>query len=106
MNINEKLQHEDGEEMTDGRSFRSLVDKLIYLTLTRPALHFLLVLFLIYATSFKGSLWSSKKKSYIMFLELWSMKFGILNFLVSNYMGSLIAIGHDHYDSVKTELTQ
>ena len=36
MNINEKLQHEDGTEMTNVRRFRSLVDRLIYLTHTRP----------------------------------------------------------------------
>ena len=41
MNINEKLQHEDGVEMTDVRRFRSLVDGLIYLTHTRPDIAFL-----------------------------------------------------------------
>ena len=31
-----------------------------------------------------------------MLPELWSMKFDILNLVISNYMGSLIAIGKDH----------
>ena len=40
MNINEKLQHEDGAEMIDVRRFRSLVVGLIYLTHTRPDIAF------------------------------------------------------------------
>ncbi|XP_052485239.1 uncharacterized mitochondrial protein AtMg00810-like [Gossypium raimondii] len=40
MNINEKLQQEDGEEMVDARRFRSLVGGLIYLTHTRPDIAF------------------------------------------------------------------
>ncbi|XP_070005942.1 uncharacterized mitochondrial protein AtMg00810-like [Nicotiana sylvestris] len=40
MNINEKLHHEDGEEFTDARLFRSLVGGLIYLTHTRPDIAF------------------------------------------------------------------
>ncbi|XP_052172111.1 uncharacterized mitochondrial protein AtMg00810-like [Diospyros lotus] len=39
MNINEKLQHEDGVEMVDAKKFRSLVGGLIYLM--RPDLAFL-----------------------------------------------------------------
>ncbi|XP_016681202.1 secreted RxLR effector protein 161-like [Gossypium hirsutum] len=41
MNINEKLQQEDREEMADGKRFRSLVGGLIYLTRTRPDIAFL-----------------------------------------------------------------
>ncbi|KAF2303067.1 hypothetical protein GH714_013211 [Hevea brasiliensis] len=40
MNINEKLQHEDGAEMANARRFRSLVGGLIYLTHTRPDIAF------------------------------------------------------------------
>ena len=40
MNINEKLQHENGEEMTNARRFRSLVGGLIYLTNSRPDIAF------------------------------------------------------------------
>ncbi|XP_021907551.1 uncharacterized protein LOC110821898 [Carica papaya] len=42
MNINEKLQHEDGGEMVDARRFISLVGGLIYL-LTRPDIAFSIV---------------------------------------------------------------
>ncbi|XP_031265470.1 secreted RxLR effector protein 161-like [Pistacia vera] len=40
MNINEKLQLEDGVQMADAKSFRSLVGGLIYLTHTRPDIAF------------------------------------------------------------------
>ena len=40
MNINEKLQHEDGAKMADVRSFRSLVGGLIHLTHTPPDIVF------------------------------------------------------------------
>ncbi|CAL5345664.1 unnamed protein product [Camellia sinensis] len=40
MNINEKLQCEDGAEMADASRFRSLVGGLIYLTHTRPDIAF------------------------------------------------------------------
>ncbi|KAF2321668.1 hypothetical protein GH714_001038 [Hevea brasiliensis] len=40
MNINEKLQHEDGAKMADVGRFRSLVGGLIYLTHTRPDIAF------------------------------------------------------------------
>lgn len=40
MNDNEKLQCEDGAEMTDASRFRSLVGGLIYLTHTRPDIAF------------------------------------------------------------------
>ncbi|XP_022148887.1 uncharacterized protein LOC111017449 [Momordica charantia] len=40
MNMNEKLQQEDGVEMTDATKFRSLVGGLIYLTHTRPDIAF------------------------------------------------------------------
>lgn len=36
MNFYEKLQQDDGAQMTDPRKFRSLVGGLIYLTHTRP----------------------------------------------------------------------
>ncbi|TYK01936.1 putative mitochondrial protein [Cucumis melo var. makuwa] len=36
MNLNEKLQQNDGAKMTDAERFRSLVGGLIYLTHTRP----------------------------------------------------------------------
>ncbi|KAL0549966.1 hypothetical protein IC582_014461 [Cucumis melo] len=36
MNVNEKLQQNDGAEMADAQRFRSLVGGLIYLTHTRP----------------------------------------------------------------------
>lgn len=41
MNINEKLQLEDGEEMADAKRFRNLVGGLIYLTHTRPDVAYL-----------------------------------------------------------------
>ena len=40
MNINEKLQHEDGTEKANQRLFRSLVGGLNYLTHTRPDIVF------------------------------------------------------------------
>ncbi|XP_017628978.1 secreted RxLR effector protein 161-like [Gossypium arboreum] len=40
MNINEKLQLEDREEMGDARRFRSLVRGLMHLTHTRPDIAF------------------------------------------------------------------
>lgn len=40
MNVNEKLQLEDGTDKADGRYFRSLVGGLIYLTQTRPNIGF------------------------------------------------------------------
>ncbi|XP_070050285.1 uncharacterized mitochondrial protein AtMg00810-like [Nicotiana tomentosiformis] len=40
INVNEKLQLDDGIEKADGSSFRSLVGGLIYLTLTRPDISF------------------------------------------------------------------
>jgi hypothetical protein len=40
MNMNEKLQQEDGEELVDARRFRSLVGGLIYLTHSRPDIAF------------------------------------------------------------------
>ena len=40
MNVNEKLQLEDGTEIADARSFRSLVGGLIYLAHTRPNISF------------------------------------------------------------------
>ncbi|TYK18375.1 putative mitochondrial protein [Cucumis melo var. makuwa] len=36
MNVNEKLQQNDGAEMADAQQFRSLVGGLIYLTYTHP----------------------------------------------------------------------
>ena len=41
MNMNEKLQMEDGSLAADGSMFRSLVGGLIYLTRTRPDIAFL-----------------------------------------------------------------
>ena len=40
MNVNEKLQLEDGTERADERSFRSLVGGLIYLAHTRSNISF------------------------------------------------------------------
>jgi len=40
MNLNEKLQQQDGGEKADAKSFRSLVGGLIYLTHTRPDIAF------------------------------------------------------------------
>ena len=40
MNMNERLQLEDGTDKTDARSFRSLVGGLIYLSHTRPDISF------------------------------------------------------------------
>ncbi|KAF7815307.1 Retrovirus-related Pol polyprotein from transposon TNT 1-94 [Senna tora] len=40
MNLNEKLQLEDGTGLADAKTFRSLVGGLIYLTHTRPDIAF------------------------------------------------------------------
>ena len=45
MNVNEKLQLEDGTKRVDVRSFKSLVGGLIYLAHTRPDISFSMVLF-------------------------------------------------------------
>lgn len=41
MNLNEKLQVQDGTDMANAKAFRSLVGGLIYLTHTRPDIIFL-----------------------------------------------------------------
>lgn len=83
MNINEKLQQEDGTGQANARSFRSLVGGLIYLSHTHPDLFILLwCCFTVYEQSIEASFGAAKR---ILHYIAGTLEHGIWYSYVSNF---------------------
>ncbi|KAF2317452.1 hypothetical protein GH714_022406 [Hevea brasiliensis] len=76
MNINEKLQHEDGAEMADPGRFRSLVGGLIYLTHTQLNISFPVGVISKFMQQPSKVHYGAAKWVLCYIVELWSMEFG------------------------------